>query len=74
MQCLSKFFQVLVKLITKPFPRLYFESALLKEQCAAPFVERLVLNLLSAKNRQKCNGLQILFQLLAKVISVTFLK
>ena len=61
MQYLSKFFQVLVKLISKALPKQHFESALLKEQCAAPFVECVVLNLLSAKNRRKCNAQKFYF-------------
>ena len=61
MQCLSKLFQVLVKLISKPFAKQHFESALLKEQCAAPFVVCLVLSLLSAKNRHKCNAQRFCF-------------
>ena len=46
----------MAKLISKPFPKKHFESAVLKEQCATPFVERLVLDLLSAKNQHKCNA------------------
>ena len=61
MQCLIKLFQVLVKLISKPFPKQHFESALLKEECAASFVEGLVLYLLSAKHRHKCNGQKFCF-------------
>ena len=61
MQCLGKLFQVLVKLISKPFLKQHFESVLLTEQYAAPFVERLVLNLLSAKNRHKCSAQKFCF-------------
>ena len=56
MQCLSKLFQVLEKLISNTFQKYHFGSALLKEQCTAPFVECHVFNLPSAKNQHKCNA------------------
>ena len=55
MQWLGILFQVLTKFISETFPKQWFQSALRKEQWAAPFVERLVLNLLSEKYQQKCN-------------------
>ena len=61
MQCLGILFQVLTKFISKTFPKQHFRSALRKEQRAAPFLEPLVLNLLSAKNQQKCNAQKFCF-------------
>ena len=74
MQCLSKLFQVLVKFLSNTFPKQLFYGALRKEQWAGPFVEYLVLNLLSAKNRQKYNVLSKLLQVLVIYFSMTFPK
>ena len=43
----------MIKFISKTFPKLLFERALLKEQWAALSLERYVLNILSAKTRAK---------------------
>ena len=62
MQRLSKLFRALVKFLSKALPKQHFEIVLRKEQCPAPFIERPALNLLSAKNRQKCNGQKFCFK------------
>ena len=56
MQGLGILFEILINVIIKTFPKLLFSSALRMEQYPAPFVEPLVLNLLSGITRQKCNA------------------
>ena len=51
----SKLFQVVARCISMTFTKYLFESALRKEQWAAPFIEYLALKHISGKTREKCN-------------------
>ena len=53
MHCLSKLFQVLTKFIWKTFPKHFFLRRSAEGAISSYFSERSVLNLLSAKIRQK---------------------
>ena len=58
-QCVSTFFQAEAKCFSNTFPKEVHSSALSKKKWTAPFLEHLVLSLVSTEIRQKCKFKQI---------------